>query len=613
MKLKRFWAALRTWVAGSIGRKLALGYGLGLLLLLAVAAVGLYSQQLYRRTTEDILTQHVPLVISVSRVYNNILLIRQNASGYIMTNRGEYLERMTTLRAETRQLLEELRHRPLPEEQRGITLSFVNGFTSFEKRLDTAIAVFQSNPDDPLAALVQLRTADTYLDSTLLGEVERFYRLKVAEVEELNRRSAEQTTFAATFFIVVSIVVLLLFAGTAYGISRGITRAVAVLTRAARQASAGDLDVAIDVRSQDEIQTLAESFRHMLGRLRQMLQREKGERIYLQSTIERFQGQMAAVARGDLSTRVQIEGRAASADDPLVALAGDMNAAIASLQEMTRQVSGAASDLSSAASEILAATTQQATSTSEEAAAVTQASATIEEVRSITVQTAQRAQEVADLAQRIVHVAQSGQQSVAETIAGMEEVAQRVDAIARTVRTLEQQARTIGTIIASVAEIAAQSNILALNAAVEAARAGAAGRGFAVVAEEVRNLAEQSRTATVEIRNVLNEIQRGVGAVVTVTEEGRGMAERGVQIAAQSGEAIRILGETLQQSLAASAQIAAAANMQLTGAEEIVLAIHNIREAAAQNEVGMRQIEHETRALNDLAGRLRQAVSRYRL
>ncbi len=613
MRWKRASAAPQVRMTWTIGRKLALGYGLGLVLLLAMAGVGLYTQRLYQDTADRIIREHVPLIVSVSRAYNNILLVRQNVSSYIMTNRPEYRDRVISLRAETRQLLDTLRNAPLPDEQRGITLSLVNGFSAFEKRLDTAIAVFESNPDDPLAALVLLRAADTYLDTTLLSEVEHFYQLKLAETEELNRQSAAQATAARVFFYVMSAVVLVLFVGAAYLLSRGITRAITGLTRAARHVSAGNLDVAFGVTSRDETHVLAEAFQHMLGQLRGMLDREKEERVYLQSSIDRYVEQMAAVAQGNLSTRVAIEERGTAGDDPLVTLGRSLNSAIAGLQEMTRQVSGAADELGSAAAEILTATTHQAASTTEEAVAVTQASSTIEQVRNITVQTSQRAQEVVDLAQQIMHVAQSGQQSVADTISGMHDVAKRVDTIAGAVQTLDKQAQTIGAIIATVAEIAAQSNILALNAAVEAARAGAAGKGFAVVAQEVRNLAEQSRAATEDVRTVLNEIQRGVAAVVAVTEEGRARAEQGVQLAAEAGEAIQVLAESLQRSLTASSQISAAASQQLTGVEQIVLAIQSIRQATSQNEAGMRQIEHETRGLNELAGRLRDAVSRYRL
>ena len=92
--------------------------------------------------------------------------------------------------------------------------------------------------------------------------------------------------------------------------------------------------------------------------------------------------------------------------------------------------------------------------------------------------------------------------------------------IAETILALSEQTQQIGDIIATVNDIADQSNLLALNAAIEAARAGEAGKGFAVVAGEVRSLAEQSRQATAQVKEILGDIQKATNTAVMVTEEG---------------------------------------------------------------------------------------------
>lgn len=88
-----------------------------------------------------------------------------------------------------------------------------------------------------------------------------------------------------------------------------------------------------------------------------------------------------------------------------------------------------------------------------------------------------------------------------------------------TVKTLASSAQAIGDVVKLISDIAEQTNLLALNATIEAARAGDAGKGFAVVASEVKNLANQTANATVEISNQINTIQDVTNNTVTAIEE----------------------------------------------------------------------------------------------
>jgi len=339
---------------------------------------------------------------------------------------------------------------------------------------------------------------------------------------------------------------------------------------------------------------------------------EAAQRQDLQAAVESYVASMAEVARGDLSTRLVLEETDPSSDGPLLVLGRNLNETIASLQHMTAQVREAAANISASSSEILAATTQQAAGASEQSAAIAQTSTTIDEVRTIADQTAQRAQGVADLAQRTADVSQAGQQALADTVAEVAIVKRKVETIATGILALSEQAQTIGQIITAVSDLASQSNMLALNASVEAARAGEAGKGFAVVASEVRALAEQSRAATVQVEELLTEIQRGVNTAVMLTEEGMKGTDAGVRIAGQADAAMRQLAQSVQESVQAAAQIAAAAGQQLTGMEQIGMAVQNIQQVAAQALGGAQQSERAAGDLNSLAGQLQQLVAQYR-
>jgi len=104
-----------------------------------------------------------------------------------------------------------------------------------------------------------------------------------------------------------------------------------------------------------------------------------------------------------------------------------------------------------------------------------------------------------------------------------------------TIGALSRAVEQIGRVTGLIAEIARQTNLLALNASVEAARAGAAGRGFAVVAGEVKSLADQTASATAEIRDLIEGVKGSAGetivAVQAITVKVRGMDEASLAIA----------------------------------------------------------------------------------
>lgn len=282
------------------------------------------------------------------------------------------------------------------------------------------------------------------------------------------------------------------------------------------------------------------------------------------------------------------------------------------LREMLAGISDAANNLSSATAEILAATTQQASGASEQSAAISQTTTTVEEVKASSEQAAMRAQDVATASQRTVEVARGGQGSVQATIESMGVIKERVEGISENLLALSDQTQQIGEIIAKVNEIASQSNMLALNASVEAARAGEHGKGFAVVATEVRSLAEQSRQATEQIKAILSEIQKATNSTVMATEEGVKGVDRGVQLSAQSREAIEQLSSVINESAQVAAQVVASGQQQQTGIEQIALAMQNINQVTMQSLASTRQTEKSAQNLNELARRMSEILTQYR-
>jgi methyl-accepting chemotaxis protein len=352
--------------------------------------------------------------------------------------------------------------------------------------------------------------------------------------------------------------------------------------------SEGDLPDKITASYQGDFNEIKNNLNHMLDLLNEMSQA------------------VHQVAKGDLTIAVTPRSEKDAVGNAVAQM-------LANLRQLTSQMQEATDNISKANNHISTATAEQAATVTEQAASVAETTTTVEEVRKTAEQSVERAQLVSEMASNTLKLAESGLGTVKKTEDGMLDLKDQVRHIAETILSLSEQTLQIGEIIATVNDIADQSNLLALNAAMEAARAGEAGRGFAVVAGEVRNLAEQSRQATAQVTGILNEIQKAANTAVMVTEKGTKSAEGSVELAHATGDSIRVIREHTQQVAVAAEQIAASARQQLAGMDQITRAMENINLGAMQTQKGMQQVDQAAQNLNDLAGQLTSIVQQYKI
>lgn len=269
--------------------------------------------------------------------------------------------------------------------------------------------------------------------------------------------------------------------------------------------------------------------------------------------------------------------------------------------------------LGSSASEILASTTQVASGAAETAAAISETTTTIEEVRQAAQLSSQKASRVSENAHQIAQITKAGQLAVEGAINGMNEIQNQMDLVANTIVRLSEQSQQIGGIIASVNDVADQSNLLAVNASIEAAKAGEIGRGFAVVAIEIKGMAQQSKQATLQVRNILSDIQKATSAAVMATEQTSKAVEKGVKLSTQTGESIQKMADSSNNAVDAATQIVASSQQQVIGMDQIAIAMQNINQAGIENAASMIQAEKAAKGISDLGLKLKHLVDQYKV
>jgi methyl-accepting chemotaxis protein len=283
------------------------------------------------------------------------------------------------------------------------------------------------------------------------------------------------------------------------------------------------------------------------------------------------------------------------------------------LIEQSRGIAESISVLVTSAEKILATSTELASGASQTASAVTETTTTVEEVRQTVLASSNKAKAVAESSQKVVQTSLSGKKFTEETIEGMQLIRSQVESIADSMMRLSDQTQAIGQIIATVDDLAAQSNLLAVNAAIEAAKAGEQGRGFSVVAQEVRSLAEQSKQATSQVRNILSDIQKATSTAVMATEQGTKAVITGVKQSSEAGQSILALSSSVSDAAQTATQIAASSQQQLAGVDQVVSAMESIKQASMQNVTSAKQLETSAHNLNELGQKLKQMAERYKL
>lgn len=325
--------------------------------------------------------------------------------------------------------------------------------------------------------------------------------------------------------------------------------------------------------------------------------------------MKRLLEQTQRVSAGDLTHKLDIN---AFARDEFGQLAESFNEMQDNLGMLVNEVANSVVQLGTAAEEISAVALQSSNNMQTQQNELIQLATAMHEMQATMHDVARNTNDAANAATQASVTAIQGSVTVNDSIDRIDKVAGAIETTAVVIRKLGDDSRNIGVVLEVIQGIAEQTNLLALNAAIEAARAGEQGRGFAVVAEEVRTLSKRTHDSTLQIKNIISELQLRANEAGETMQQSQAMMIETVNKAQEAGESIAKISGSVSDISEMNILIATATEEQGAVSEELNRNVTNITEASEEVATGAKQMAMACNDLNHLATQLQDVVKKFR-
>ncbi|OPX56643.1 methyl-accepting chemotaxis protein [Oceanospirillum multiglobuliferum] len=322
-------------------------------------------------------------------------------------------------------------------------------------------------------------------------------------------------------------------------------------------------------------------------------------------TVGRALGYIAK-GEGDLTKRIETRSQ-----DEVGQVARDFNHFVKSLHTIITKLEHTATDLGLQSNIISDKTEQNGQKIYQQLSGTNQVADAVQQLADSTTSIMSHVQDTTAQVKNTLRLGEKGIEKVETSQQSVTDLAEQLQTASEVVTQLNTSAQGISGILATIEEIAEQTNLLALNAAIEAARAGEAGRGFAVVADEVRNLSQRTSSSTNEIQHVMESVQRSALEATSLMDSSRSLAESSVQEARGAQDMLVQIVSAVQQISVLSEQIAAATEQQASISNEINHNTQSIRSVAHDLADDAKESEQQVHQLSKLAADLKAEAGKF--
>ena len=313
------------------------------------------------------------------------------------------------------------------------------------------------------------------------------------------------------------------------------------------------------------------------------------------------------ISRGDLTIRATVT------EDEIGTIADSYNSLIRNLRKLVQQVQTASISVSQTLTDNEQTINSVASGANQQVQAITK---TLEQIHNLTESIAEIGSFAVQAEEQVGYTNQAlrdGDAAMNSTVDGFNAIRETVVETSEKVKLLEEASQKITKVVKLISGFASQTNMLALNASIEAARAGEEGQGFSVVANEVRTLAQRSAKATMEIRQLIEEIQFQSKDLSKAMEIGTEQVNNGSQLVEESRQRLTEIAFSSQRVNQLVQEIAESASEQVQTSEEVSRTIENVALIAVNNSTETESMSAAFGELRKVAQELQVNVSQFKV
>ncbi len=300
-------------------------------------------------------------------------------------------------------------------------------------------------------------------------------------------------------------------------------------------------------------------------------------------------------------------------EDEVGTLFASLNQMVQAFRRVVSHVQHSGIQVTSSSMELSATAKEQETIITHQVESLKTVVSSVEQISRVSTNLVETMQHVASMSEQTAEFASSGQTDLTrmeDTMHRMKEVSQ---AIAGRLEIINEKTENITTVVTTISKVADQTNLLSLNAAIEAEKAGEYGRGFAVVAREIRRLADQTAMATLDIGQMVQEMQSAVSAGVMEMDKFIAEVQHGAEDVGKISSQLTRIIEQVQTLSPNFEHVNDAMQDQSENAQQINREIIHFSEEMENTKESLHETYATIEQLNEAARNLRDEVSRFKV